>query len=165
MGVYEHSEVTFYPLGKEETPENAIATGTVTFADATTADVELPQMMADFPDAKAVITKVNYGSIEVSIQMNGLSPELQAALNNQFKAFPLIKVVDSQADLILEENNEHTRGGQAQLITSQEYILHQTDYTDVDVAAPEIYRAHFGLRTGQLLAQSGDDERGFGVVF
>lgn len=135
MGVYEQSEITFYPLGKEETPENAIATGTVTFVDATTADVELPEMIADFPDAKAVITKANYGSISVSVQMSGLSPELENALTKHFEAYPLIAITDESADLILEENNEYTGGGQAQLITNQEYALYQTNYTDVDLAA------------------------------
>ena len=135
MGVYERSEVTFYPLGAEATTENAIATGTVTFVDATTADVELPESVADFPDAKAIVTKANYGSITVSVQMHGLSPALQSALEQQFQAYPLIAVVDGQADLIIEENNAHTRGAEAQLITNQEYVLHNSSYTDASVAA------------------------------
>ena len=74
-------------------------------------------------------------SIEVSVQMLGLTPDLQTALEDQFKAFPLINVVDGSADLVLEENNEHTRGGEAQLVTNQEYVLHHSTYTDVDLAA------------------------------
>ena len=137
MGVYENSEITFYALGAEILDDNKMAIGTVTFADATSADVSISwtKEKADLKNCKAIISKVNYGAIAVSVQLDVKAAALDEALKSEFLKYPLISLVDADADLLVEENNAFTRGEKLHLITSQEYELFSEPYTEASQTA------------------------------
>ncbi len=167
MGVYENSEVAFYALGDETTEDKIIATGKVVFSDAVTADIELTNTAEniDLKACKVIVTKENFGNIGVTVQLNLKEQKLEAKLNEEFKKYPLIKVVDNGGDLILEENNEFTRGEKLYLITALEYELFANSYSDVDVTAKDITRKILAFAQAKYLRQIEMYSEDFDVRF
>ena len=152
MGIYEGSKMKLYPLGAEPTEENIIASGVVSFADATTADIDLADVKADadLNNAKAYVSEVNYGKMQVKVAVNLSSPELKAALLEEFKGYPLVNVVADDADLFIEDAMA-SRGAEVQLITNQEYIILQTVPENVAETAKELTRRVLGYAQANFL--------------
>jgi hypothetical protein len=132
MGIYEGSEISFYPLGKEAVQDNLLAKGKVSYVDATSADVVLsPNDTQALKNAKAVVTQVNYGKIQVSVKVSVADEALKKALLNSFDQYPLIKVVEEEGELLIEDKS-NSRGAGVSLITTQEYMLLDLDAAPAD---------------------------------
>jgi hypothetical protein len=137
MGVYEGSKVAFYPMGAEATPANQLAVGTVTLAEATSADVLVEGVSsAKLKGAKAIITQLNYGKMQVAVQLDLQDQTLADAVRAEFAAYPLIKITDANADLLLSDADA-SRGAGARLLTNQDYEL-LTTADAAEVAAKEV---------------------------
>lgn len=128
MGVLENSEISFYALGAIVSPENLITTGIVTFADATTADVKIADVQKTnlLVGAKAVMSKVNYGAMLVTVSFKIGNATLQKLIEKDFAQYGFINVVPTGAALMVEQ----TANNKIQLITGQEYVLFAADMTD-----------------------------------
>jgi hypothetical protein len=161
MGVYEGSEVAFYPMGVEPSPETELARGAITFADATTADVQLKNgsNRDGLTGAKAYITQVNYGKMQVSVQLALQDAGLKSAVTAEFTKYPLIKVTESNADLVLSDANA-SRGAGFMLVTNQDYLLYEENNEAADLTAKEITKRVLAFAQANFLrtiAMENDD--------
>ena len=125
LGVYDSSEVAFYPIGTYE-PEKAepIATGTVIYSMAIESDVKLDKKM----DAETIrnswvyVTRQNFGDNNLSVSVNiSNNPEIEKKLTERLREMPKINLVEEEPDLIIEMNTKYTRGNNLQIITADEF--------------------------------------------
>ncbi len=167
MGVYANSEITFYALGAEESEENKLAVGLVKTTDATTSEVELTWVKADaaLKNAKAIVTKANFGSIAVSVKLDLNQPELEKSVKSEFAKYPLISLVSNYPDLLLEANNATAGDEKMHLITAQEYELLDEKYSDVATASKKITEKVLAYAQANYLRQVEMMNEDLNVVF
>jgi hypothetical protein len=128
MGIYPGTEVAFYPIGtyKYETA-TPLAHGTVTNSTAIESDVRLDTRV----EAKAItntwviITRQNFGDNDIMVKLDiNNNNEIKSLLTARLASMPKIKISDANPDLIVEVNNQYTRGNNLHLITSDERELY-----------------------------------------
>jgi len=130
MGVYDSSEVAFYPIGTYDVEKTKpLVTGTVIYSMAIEADV----VLSDKIDPESIrntwvyVTKQNFGDNNLNVRLDITNnAEMENKLKARFQQMPKIKLVDQNPDLVIEVNNEFTRGNNLQVITSDEYEIYFT---------------------------------------
>lgn len=125
-GIHEGTKVGFYDMNVTDPSESEPkATGKIIFADLTTADVELDETLEE-KTAKSswvFITEKSFGKLNVSVKLSLKNNELRNALKNKINKTDLIAIVDDNPDLIIEEDNEYTRGNSVQIYSKFDYVL------------------------------------------
>jgi len=131
IGIYKDSEVAFYPNGTYN-PADAepIATGTIVYSKAVESDVKLDNPVEEdqIKNSWIYITRQNFGdnNLNVKLDIRG-NNDLKHLLSDELAHMPKIIVTDNNYDLLIEMNNEFTRGNKLQLITSDELTLFGTE--------------------------------------
>lgn len=141
MGIYDSSEVAFYPLGTYKPEESEpIATGIIAYTTAVESDVVLSEPMDEetIRNTWVYITKQNYGDNDLNVKVDISNDKVfEDIVIAKLSDMPKINIVENNPDLILEMNNEHTRGNRLQLITIDETELfasevnNENEYKDV----------------------------------
>lgn len=131
MGVYENSEVAFYPIGTNN-PEEAkpIAKGIIIKSYIAESDVMLDNDIDEESISKtwAYITKQNFGDNDLNVLIDAsVSEDIEKQLLTRLNEMPKVNIVKNNPDLIVEMNNKYTRGNNLQLITSDEFELYFTN--------------------------------------
>jgi len=137
MGIYDSSEVAFYPMGTVE-PEKSdpIVTGTIIYTTAVESDVLLEQAFDEetIKNTWVFITKQNFGDNDLFVRLDIKDNEnLETKVVAQLNKMPKVKIVDDNPDIIIEMNNEHTRGANhLQILTTDETELYSKGMTGED---------------------------------
>lgn len=137
VGIYEGSEVAFYPIGTPN-PQAASpkATGKVTYASLIESDIALDQEMpeTDIRSSWVFVTRQNYGDNDVNVKLDVAdNAELKQKLLAELKTMPKVKIVDQNPDLLVEVNNKFTRGNNLHIITRDENELYFTTMGNQEV--------------------------------
>lgn len=135
--IFEGSRVVVYDIDVEDTSAVAPkASGTVVESYLQESDIELDKALSDeeLRNSWVFISEKNFGKMQVNLQLDlRNNPGFQHALQAELDKVPLIEVVDSAPDLVVEMNNEFTksRGTNAlQIITSNDYVLYEGTVND-----------------------------------
>lgn len=140
MGIYDSSEVAFYPIGTfkpyESTP---IAEGVIVYSSAIESDVELDAEMDEetIRNTWVYVTKQNFGDLNLKVKIDVNDKDVNDLLIAELVKFPKVDVVDDHADLVIEMNNEFSRGNQLQMITMDELELFSAE-VNADIAIEDI---------------------------
>jgi metacaspase-1 len=125
-GVNPGSKVGFYNIDERDFASKAAkATGTIVLADLVSADVLLDKPLTE-KDAKSswvFVTEQNFGSMAVAIKTDIKTTSLAKAFKDKVDKMPMLSIKNDKYDLIIEENNQFTRGNNLLLSTIQDKEL------------------------------------------
>ncbi len=130
MGIYDSSEVAFYPVGTFKPYESSpVAEGVIVYSSAIESDVELKAEIDEdaIRNTWVYITKQNFGDLSLKVKFDINNKEMNEKLMAELVKFPRVDIVDDHADLVIEMNNEFTRGNQLQMITKDEMELYSAE--------------------------------------
>lgn len=129
MGIYDSTEVAFYPIDtKDPDDAQAVATGTI----INTSGINSRVLLNRAYDKEAIsytrvyITNQNFGDNDIYVKIDlGNNKEMEEALIARISKMPKVKITDEKPDLVVEMNNEFTRGSNhLQIITADEIVLY-----------------------------------------
>ena len=131
MGIYDSSEIAFYPIGTYK-PEEAgpLATGTIIYSLPVESGVLLdkPVDKETISNTWVFVTKQNFGDNNLNIRVDiNNNKEIEKELTVRLNEMPKVIIVSENPDLIVEMNNEYTRGNNLQLITADEFRLYNAE--------------------------------------
>lgn len=144
MGLYDSSKVAFYPIGTYDLAiSEPLAMGTVIQAMAIESDVLLdqPADQEKIKNSWAYVTQQNFGDLGLNLQINIEDTDVKEMLLAELQNYPKVKVVNENPDLLVEMNNQYTRGNNMHLITKDEMQLYTTEISSqkpAEEAIPEI---------------------------
>ncbi|RLD38193.1 MAG: hypothetical protein DRI83_02865 [Bacteroidetes bacterium] len=129
MGIYDSTEVAFYPMDtKDPDDAQAVATGTIIHTSGINSRVLLDKAYdkETISYTRVYITNQNFGDNDIYVKIdlrNNL--EMEEALIARISEMPKVKITDENPDLVVEMNNEFTRGSNhLQIITADEIVLY-----------------------------------------
>lgn len=112
-GLYADSKVGFYDIDlrdyKNVKPK---ITGMVVYSDLTTADVYLDGDVSkkEAENSWVYVLERNFGNMQVHVKKDIQNKNLDKALSLRLNEMDMIKLSNENYDLIVEENNQFTRG-------------------------------------------------------
>ena len=142
-GVNKGTKVGFYNVDERDY-KNAQpkATGTVIFSDFVTADILLDQPLKEDValNSWVYITEQNFGDMALQVKLDLHNPDLVAAFRAKAEEYPMIKIKDTDYELLIEENNMFTRGNNIMISNIKDIELWSSsaDISDVTKTANEI---------------------------
>ncbi|MBI0400292.1 caspase family protein [Cyclobacterium marinum] len=135
--IFEGSRVVLYDIDVADTSAVAPkASGVVFKSYFQRSFIELDEEMSenDLRNSWVFISEKNFGKMKVKLQLDLCNnPGFQDALQAELDKVPLIEVVASDPDLLVEMNNDFTRSRGAnalQMISAQDYILFDSIVND-----------------------------------
>ncbi len=140
MGIYDSSEVAFYPIGTFKPYElTPIAEGVIIYSSAIESDVELDAEMDEeaIRNTWVYVTKQNFGDLNLKLKLDINDKDVNDLLMAELIKFPKVDIVDDYADLVIEMNNKFSRGNKLQLITRDELELFSAE-VNADIAVEDI---------------------------
>jgi len=104
-GIFEGSEVSLYPPETRNLERPEIVKGIVEQSDMVKAVVALDEVVSkkDLVSSWGYVSNRNFGKMNISIQLESKSEEFKSRFKNIIQDYPFIKLVDSEADLFIEQ--------------------------------------------------------------
>ncbi len=127
-GVFEGSTVHFHQPDTRYPKDHApISTGKVIRATPFSSIVQLETVLeaSVAQEAWIFIHNRHFGEIKVGLQLDIKDVALKNSLVEKIEAFPVIKLVEEKADLILKSQTDSGSRGSIQLIASTEQIIYE----------------------------------------
>lgn len=138
QGLYADTKVSFYEVDtKDPSKAKAKATGTIVSTSLTGAVVNLSSPL-DKTSAMAswvFVTEKKYGNMEVKVKLDVKNTDLKTSLLQSLAEFPFIKLVETGADVLVDEGNQYSRGSQVKLTSSNEITLLDETVNNNNLAA------------------------------
>lgn len=132
-GITKGAVLEFYPKANpDQTQQQPIATGVVTYASTLDADVELNQAISatEIQKSWAYLKTPGFTPFKLKLQINLPAGEAKTAVENQLAAYPTIQLVDTFPDLQLITNQQNL-----QLINKQDKLIYQKELATAKVEA------------------------------
>lgn len=145
MGVFDSTKVAFYPIGTYDlAKEQPLAEGTIVFSSAIESDVALDREVGEeaIKNSWVYITSQNFGDNDLNVSLDVNNERVERLVSDKLKDYPKIKIVDEAPDLLVEMNNEFSRGNRIQLITNDELELYSKEIAsdeDEEQAVDEVF--------------------------
>lgn len=172
--IFEGSRVVLYDIGVEDTSAVAAkASGMVVESFLQKSDIELDEALSEkeLRNSWVFISEKNFGKMKVYLQIDiRNNPAFERALQTELEKVPLIKVVDSYPDLLVEMNNDFTksRGTSAlQLIGANDYVFYEGIVNDQNqqAIASEVIKTAISYAQADYLRDLAVEQKDIKVRF
>jgi len=115
--------------------ENAspLGTGTVIYSKVMESEVRINNITSDFDKEKikVVLESQSYKGLELKVQLNISVPQNQlTVIKQKLEEASAIALVESDADLVVEDTMANSRGSKFDIVTAQDNIIYSGEFTN-----------------------------------
>lgn len=139
MGLSNNSTVGFYPAGTSKPSDKpAIASGTVSNSGMLECDVVLdkPLTEQEARNCWVFIRDIFFENYFVRVKLNLIDSSLKTLIGNGIAAYPVIEIVGTDEDLLIEEDQANGKG--LTITTRQDQVIYSTSESDRNERIEEI---------------------------
>lgn len=138
-----NSTVEIYDFSVQDfSSADPIATGTVQYTTALDSDIAFDEIFEEFSseNVKVIMASRSYEGLGVNVQLvSNMEESLREELKEKLSASPVISMVDENADIIIEDTMQTSRGSAFNIVTSMDQLIYESEYDrDMESVADKI---------------------------